>query len=111
MFSVAGNPGIKVVDVGVMLGVHRTTLEKNGVRLVKLDQSAKIEEYWTQYEDQRKKKPPASPYPIADMHPVLDIDGKVVRPQLYSHADSRSSQVNSCGSFAIRALQECMLAA
>eukprot|EP01047_Picozoa_sp_COSAG01_P059534 COSAG01_NODE_7161_length_3323_cov_23.332403_2_plen_89_part_00 len=57
MFSVAGNPGIKVVDVGVMLGVHRTTLEKNGIRLVKLDQTAKIEEYWTQYEDRRKKKP------------------------------------------------------
>jgi hypothetical protein len=47
MFSVAGNPGIKVVDVGVMLGVHRTTLEKNGIRLVKLDQTAKIEEYYT----------------------------------------------------------------
>jgi hypothetical protein len=50
MFSVAGNPGIKVVDVGVMLGVHRTTLEKNGIQLVKLDQTAKIEEYWTQYD-------------------------------------------------------------
>ena len=24
------------------------------------------------------KRPPASPYPIGDMHPVLDNDGKVV---------------------------------
>ena len=78
MFSVAGNKGIKIVDPGVMLGVHRTTLENDGVRRVKLDQSAKIEEYWAQYEDQRSKRPPASPYPVGDMHPVLDNDGKVV---------------------------------
>jgi hypothetical protein len=61
-----------------MLGVHRTTLVNNGVRQVRLDQSAKIEEYWNQYADLRTKRPPASPYPIGDMHPVLDNDGKVV---------------------------------
>ena len=36
LFSVAGNPGIKIVDTSVMLGVHRTTLVNNGVRRVKL---------------------------------------------------------------------------
>eukprot|EP01047_Picozoa_sp_COSAG01_P011149 COSAG01_NODE_486_length_16379_cov_28.208717_11_plen_60_part_00 len=30
LFSVAGNPGIKIVDTSVMLGVHRTTLVNNG---------------------------------------------------------------------------------
>ncbi len=38
----------------------------------------KIEEYWNQYADLRTKRPPASPYPVGDMHPVLDNDGKVV---------------------------------
>jgi hypothetical protein len=79
MFSMAGQPGIKVVDPGVMLGVHRTTQDTGGIRTVKIDQAAKIEEYWQRYIPERRgKRPPSSPYPVGDMHPILDNDGKVV---------------------------------
>eukprot|EP01047_Picozoa_sp_COSAG01_P101560 COSAG01_NODE_31277_length_600_cov_2.041916_1_plen_90_part_10 len=63
------------------------------VRSVKIDQAAKIAEYWQRYAELRSgKRPPTSAYPIGEGHPTLDNDGKVV-----GVADEESHAVNNRG--------------
>ena len=81
LFKTEKQPGVKVVDPEHMLGITRKLTVNDGVRTVKNDQIAYIEEMWDDYGKHReRKRVPTTPMPTQgdNLPPMLDENEKPI---------------------------------